>query len=217
MALAVDIELMALMASRICHDLISPIGAIANGIEILAEESGPKGDPEMRAQALDLIGQSAEQAGRRLSFCRIAFGAAGGADAKLDLNEVKRAVSDLLDGGKVRLDWQIGPGSVPRDVAKVLAVLASLTADCLARGGTLSVNATFAGHYRLIVDGEAERRSVNPLLEEALGGTLGLERVDAKLAPAVYAGLLVRAAGGQIKMADSDGHIRLEASLGLGA
>lgn len=199
----VDLELMALMASRICHDLISPVGAIANGIEILAEEAGAGGDADMRAQALELIAQSAETAAKRLTFCRMAFGSAGGANAGLDSNELKRITSELLAGGRVVLDWQIQPALMPRNAGKIVLILVSLAADCLARGGQLQVNAQPQGHgWRIQILAQAERRMVHEHLAAAFSGSLPLEMVDAKLAPAVYAGALARVSGQQIKVVE---------------
>jgi histidine phosphotransferase ChpT len=209
----VELELMALMASRICHDLISPIGAIANGIEILAEEAGADGDADMRAQALDLIAQSAETASRRLTFCRMAFGSAGGASAGLDTGELKRVSTELLAGGRVSLDWQIQPGLMPRNAGKITLILVSLAADCLARGGRLQVNAQAQGTiWRIQIIADAERRTVHENLAAAFSGGLPLDLVDAKLAPAVYAGALARLSGQQIKVVDQAQMTMFEAS-----
>ena len=199
----VELELMALMASRICHDLISPVGAIANGIEILAEEAGADGDADMRAQALDLIAQSAETAARRLTFCRMAFGSAGGARAGLDTSELKRVSVELLTGGRVSLDWQIEPGLMPRNAGKITLILISLAADGLARGGRVQVNAEALGQaWRIQILAHAERRTIHEHLPAAFSGDLPLDLVDAKLAPAVYAGALARLSGQQIKVVE---------------
>jgi histidine phosphotransferase ChpT len=207
-----ELELIALMASRICHDLISPVGAIANGIEILAEENGPDGDAQMRVQALDLIAQSAEQASRRLTYCRMAYGAAGGASAKIDLNEARKVASDFLAGGKVTLDWRLAPGAAPRNVAKLALILVALGADCLARGGVLTVDGRPQGSdFALSVRAGAERISLNPGLSAALAGSMTLDQVDAKLAPAVYAGGLARGVNGFVQLFEEAGAIRMDA------
>jgi hypothetical protein len=99
-----ELEFAALLVSRVCHDLVSPVGAVVNGLEVLEDER----DATMRADALKLVTSSAEQATARLQFARIAFGAAGSAGAELDLNEVGRTVQGLVRGGKVKVDWQAG-------------------------------------------------------------------------------------------------------------
>jgi histidine phosphotransferase ChpT len=83
-----ELEFAALLVSRVCHDLVSPVGAVVNGLEVLEDER----DAAMRADALKLVVSSAEQATARLQFARIAFGAAGSAGAELDLNEVGRSI-----------------------------------------------------------------------------------------------------------------------------
>src|SRR5215469_9964371 len=96
-----DIDIAALLVSRLCHDLVSPVGAVVNGLEVLEDEN----DAAMRADALRLVAASAEQASARLQFARLAFGAAGSAGAELDLAEVGRIVSGLLNGGRIELVW----------------------------------------------------------------------------------------------------------------
>src|ERR1700749_2542971 len=91
-----ELDFAALLVSRVCHDLVSPVGAVVNGLEVLEEER----DAAMRADALKLVTSSAALAAARLQFARIAFGAAGSAGAELDLNEVGRTVCGLLEGSK---------------------------------------------------------------------------------------------------------------------
>lgn len=130
-----DLEFAALLVSRVCHDLVSPVGAVMNGLEVLEDER----DPAMRVDALKLVESSAAQAAARLQFARLAFGAAGSAGAELDLNEVGRVVGALLRGGKVELVWQAGSLNWPKDWAKLMANAALLAADSLPRGGQVLV------------------------------------------------------------------------------
>ena len=132
-----DLEFAALLVSRVCHDLVSPVGAVVNGLEVLEEER----DTTLRAEALKLVASSASLAAARLQFARIAFGAAGSAGAELDLNEVGRMVSGFLSGGKIQLAWGVPPVNWPKDWAKLLMNCALLAADALPRGGKVSVNA----------------------------------------------------------------------------
>jgi histidine phosphotransferase ChpT len=130
-----DLEFAALLVSRLCHDLVSPIGAVVNGLEVLEDET----DPLMRADALRLIATSAEQAAARLQFARIAFGAAGSAGAELDLSEVGRIMLTLFKVGKVELIWQAQAANWPKDWAKLLMNAVLAAADCLPRGGRVTV------------------------------------------------------------------------------
>jgi histidine phosphotransferase ChpT len=155
-----DLEFAALLVSRVCHDLVSPVGAVINGLEILEDER----DATMRADALKLVTSSAEQAAARLQFARIAFGAAGSTGAQLDLNEVGRMVRGLLKGGKVEIDWQAASLNWPKDWAKLLMNATLLAADGLPRGGKVRVETTGdanAPGFRVHAAGQGAR-----LLEE---------------------------------------------------
>jgi histidine phosphotransferase ChpT len=155
-----DLEFAALLVSRVCHDLVSPVGAVINGLEILEDER----DATMRADAFKLVTSSAEQAAARLQFARIAFGAAGSTGAQLDLNEVGRMVRGLLKGGKVEIDWQAASLNWPKDWAKLLMNATLLAADGLPRGGKVRVETTGdanAPGFRVHAAGQGAR-----LLEE---------------------------------------------------
>jgi histidine phosphotransferase ChpT len=130
-----ELEFAALLVSRVCHDLVSPVGAVVNGLEVLEDER----DANMRADALKLVTSSAEQATARLQFARIAFGAAGSAGAELDLNEIGRTVQGLVRGGKVEVDWQAASLNWPKDWAKLLMNATLLASDSLPRGGHIKV------------------------------------------------------------------------------
>src|SRR6201985_1884422 len=111
-----EIEFAALLVSRVCHDLVGPLGAVVNGMEVLEDER----DADMRADAIRLVTSSAEQALARIQFMRIAFGAAGSAGAELDLAEIGRLVTGLLAGGKVVLEWKGAHAYWAKDWAQLL-------------------------------------------------------------------------------------------------
>src|SRR6201991_5296934 len=126
-----EIEFAALLVSRVCHDLVGPLGAVVNGMEVLEDER----DPAMRADAIKLVTMSADQALARIQFMRIAFGAAGSAGAELDLGEIGRLVTGLFAGSKIKLEWNVANVHWPKDWAKLLMNATLLAADCLPRGG----------------------------------------------------------------------------------
>lgn len=132
-----DIEFAALMVSRVCHDLVGPLGAVVNGMEVLEDER----DPAMRADAIKLVTMSADQALARIQFMRIAFGAAGSAGAELDLGEIGRLITGLLEGGKVTLEWNVPRLYWAKDWAKLIMNATLMAADCLPRGGVVTVDA----------------------------------------------------------------------------
>ena len=133
-----EIEFAALLVSRVCHDLVGPLGAVVNGMEVLEDER----DPAMRADAIKLVTMSADQALARIQFMRIAFGAAGSSGAELDLGEIGRLTSGLLQGGKVQLAWNVPRLYWPKDWAKLLMNATLLAADCLPRGGVVTVDSS---------------------------------------------------------------------------
>ncbi len=134
-----ELDLAALLSSRICHDVISPVGAIANGLEVLDEEN----DEKVRAYALDLIRKSTDQASAKLQFARLAFGAGGSAGAELALASVDEIVGGILDPAKHRLNWRADRENLRKDQVKLLLNLIAIAVTTLPRGGTIT--ATIAG------------------------------------------------------------------------
>ncbi|MDF2764713.1 MAG: hypothetical protein K0S81_1707, partial [Rhodospirillales bacterium] len=133
-AVTVDLRVCELLSSRLCHDLISPIGAVTNGIELIEEEGG-----RLAADALDLAGRSARQASRLLQFYRIAFGL-GASFSGSRLAEVRDLAEGYLSGSRHRLDW---PGHaeqpLPAGIGKLILNMVLLASDCLPRGGRIGV------------------------------------------------------------------------------
>jgi histidine phosphotransferase ChpT len=160
-----DLDFAALLVSRVCHDLVSPVGAVVNGLEVLEDET----DLAMRADALKLVAASAEQAAARLQFARIAFGAAGSAGAELDLSEVGRIMAGLLKGGKVELFWQAHAANWPKDWAKLLMNAVLSAADCLPRGGRVTVE-TSEGKAGFRVTATGVTIKLSPETERVLQG-----------------------------------------------
>jgi histidine phosphotransferase ChpT len=151
-----EIEFSALMVSRVCHDLVGPLGAVVNGLEVLEDER----DAAMRDDAIRLVATSANQALARIQFMRIAFGAAGSAGAELDLGEVGRLVQGLLEGGRVKLEWNVPGAYWAKDWAKLLMNTSLLGADCLPRGGLVKVEAEAgAPRFRVHASGTVARMS----------------------------------------------------------
>ncbi|HEY4115346.1 MAG TPA: histidine phosphotransferase family protein [Rhizomicrobium sp.] len=191
-----EMDFAALLVSRVCHDLVSPLGAVMNGLEILEDER----DPSMRADALKLVMSSAENAAARLKFARLAYGAAGSAGAELDLNEVGRIVGGLLQGGKVELDWRAAVLNWPKDWAKLLMNATLLAADSLPRGGTVAVETSgdpSAPGFKVRAAGQGARllEEVEKAVRGEPNGPLDGRTIQAylthKLARALNAGLTV--------------------------
>jgi histidine phosphotransferase ChpT len=201
-----DLDFAALLVSRVCHDLVSPVGAVVNGLEVLEDET----DAGMRADALRLVAASADQAAARLQFARIAFGAAGSAGAELDLAEVGRIMAGLLKGGKVELVWQAEAVNWPKDWAKLLMNVVVCAADCLPRGGRITVSSAGsmpAPNFRVVASGAIARLSAesqHALLGEpsvTLDGRSIQPYLTHQLAKSLNAGLTVIPAEGEVRFA----------------
>lgn len=130
------LELAALLCSRVCHDLISPVGAIVNGLEVL--DDNPK--PEDRDFALDLIRKSARTASARLQFCRLAFGAAGSSGAQIDLGDALNMAKGHIEDGKSTIAWNLPRLLLPKNRVKLLLNMLVIAQQTIPRGGTLTVD-----------------------------------------------------------------------------
>ncbi len=130
-----DLELAALISSKICHDVIGPVGAIYNGLEILDEDD----DEEAKNYALDVIRNVTEQASARLQFARFAFGAAGSAGAMIDLGTAEQISRGFIGKGKHNLIWRTVPGHMGKDKVKLLLNLVASAVTALPRGGDIEV------------------------------------------------------------------------------
>src|SRR3989454_12441806 len=135
------LELAALLCSRVCHDLISPVGAIVNGLEVL--DDNPK--PEDRDFALDLIKKSAKTASARLQFCRIAFGAAGSAGAQVDTGDAEAMARGFMEDEKTKLTWNVPRALLPKNRVKLLLNMLIIATQTIPRGGSLTVEAVGQG------------------------------------------------------------------------
>jgi len=129
------LDLAALLCSRVCHDLISPVGAIVNGLEVLDEDK----DEETKVFALDLIKKSAQQASAKLQFCRLAFGAAGSAGAQIDLGDAEKVARGLLGDDKTTIVWNLPRELLPKNRVKLLLNMLLIAVTTIPRGGTITV------------------------------------------------------------------------------
>ncbi len=186
------LDLAALLCSRVCHDLINPIGAIVNGLEVLEEEK----DEGTRSFALDLIKKSASAASAKLQFCRIAFGAAGSAGAQIDLGDAEKIARGFLEDDKTRLAWNLPRALLPKNRVKLLLNLLLIAGQTIPRGGQLTVDPVDSGGtmgFKVIAIGANAK--IQPAAASLLAGKIGGEALDAHRIQPFYAGLLARDCG----------------------
>ena len=186
------LDLAALLCSRVCHDLISPVGAIINGLEVLEEDK----DEETKTFALDLIKKSAYQASAKLQFCRLAFGAAGSAGAQIDLGDAERVARGLFEDNKTTLAWNLPRQLLAKNRVKLLLNMLMIAAGTISRGGTLTVDPAVAGEeasgFQVTANGLNARLS--PATAELLAGSPA-QAVDAHAVQPLYTGILARDCG----------------------
>jgi histidine phosphotransferase ChpT len=193
------LDLASLLCSRLCHDLMSPVGALNNGLELLADST----DPDMRDKCLALLEDSARATANKLKFFRLAFGAGGGFGDEIDTGEARTALEGLFGSdGKIELGWMVGDEKLPKGAIRLLLNLALLAGDALVRGGRLAVGAERGdGGIELAVRAEGPRILLDPVLRETLE-TGGRGMIEPRAAGAWLAHSLAAEGAASIRLSD---------------
>jgi len=185
------LDLAALLCSRVCHDVISPVGAIVNGLEVLEDEK----DESMRGFAQDLIKKSAKQASARLQFARLAFGAAGSAGASIDTGDAENVARGFLQDDRTTLTWTAPRVLLPKNQVKLLLNLLLIAQTAVPRGGVIAVTLMVAGEQGTF---KVAAKGLNARIPHAVPALLRGEpesgAVDAHAIQPFYTGLIARAA-----------------------
>lgn len=196
-----DMRLAALLCTRLCHDVVGPIGAINNGLELLAETSGGGMDDEV----VDLIQHSAGESARRLKFFRAAFGLSRGSSGVAGVDDAKKLVEGLFEGGKVELDWFEGPLPVePASGESLPQLLLNLTlcaSECLPRGGRVAVrfvDQDGALAMRVVASGVSIK--VTDEVRHGLSGRGDIDDLDPRSVQPYFAGRLAEAMGASLNL-----------------
>lgn len=194
------VDFASLLCSRLCHDLLSPVGALNNGLELLADET----DPAMRQRCMDLLAESARTSANKLKFFRLAFGAGGGFGEMIDPRDARAAIEGLLaDNKRTTLNWLVEAEALPKTAIKVLLNLAMIAADALVRGGTLDVGGEMSGGtVEIAVKIEGPRLILDPELRRMLTEGPGEGEVTPRAAAAYLIHTLVADARGVIQVSD---------------
>jgi histidine phosphotransferase ChpT len=187
-----SLDLAALLCSRVCHDLISPVGAIVNGLEVMEDDN----DQETKAFAMDLIKKSVRQASAKLQFCRIAFGAAGSAGAQIDLGDAEKVARGFLEDDKTSIAWNLPRLLMAKNRVKLLLNMLLIAGQSIPRGGKLVVDPVGDGEnmgFRISATGGYAK--VPQAVPELLAGGSHNGSVDAHAVQPYYTGLLARDCG----------------------
>jgi len=201
------VDLASLLCSRLCHDLMSPVGALNNGIELLADET----DPDMREKCLELLADSARASANKLKFFRLAFGAGGGFADAIDTTEARAALEGVFGPErKIELGWLVNDDKLAKGAVKLLLNVALLAGDALVRGGRLDVGAEHNGQdLELVIRGEGPRILLDPQLRETLAKGNSGGTVEPRAAGAWLSHSLVAEANGTIRLSDPSDDVLL--------
>ena len=194
------VDLASLLCSRLCHDLMSPVGALNNGIELLADEQDPG-----NARALPRAARRKRPGdANKLKFFRLAFGAGGGFGDEIDTREAQAALEGLFGADRrIELGWMVAGDKLPKGAVKLLLNLAMLAGDALVRGGRLDVGAEQRdGALELVIRAEGPRILLDPKLRETLAKGQSGGAVEPRAAGAWLAHSLAAEAGGTIQLVD---------------
>ncbi|HEY5965761.1 MAG TPA: histidine phosphotransferase family protein [Xanthobacteraceae bacterium] len=192
------LDLAALLCSRVCHDLISPVGAIMNGLEVMEEGK----DEETSQFAMDLIKKSAKTASAKLQFCRLAFGAAGSAGAQIDTGDAEKVARGLIEDERFKVAWNLPRVLLAKNRVKLLLNMLLLAAQAIPRGGQVVVDPVGEGDatgFRITVTGTNAK--VPQAIPGLLSATPGEHAIDAHAIQPFYTGMLAKNCGLTVSMA----------------
>ena len=206
------VDFASLLCSRLCHDLLSPVGALNNGLELLADET----DPAMRARCMDLLSESARVSANKLKFFRLAFGAAGGFGERVDTREAQAAIEGLLgDNKRLTLDWVVERADLTKSAIKVLLNLSMIAGDALLRGGRLTIGAEDSdGLTEIVLRAAGPRVVLDPVLRATLVDGAADDAVTPRAAAAYMVHAIASEAGGSVVVSEGeDGSLLFGATL----
>lgn len=193
-----ELKIASLLCSRLCHDLVSPIGALNNGVEVLEEETSAS----VRKEAIALLSESARAAIGKLLFFRVAFGAATGFGAEISLGEVKQAAEGVFAHSRVKLDWpaeQSTAQNIPKTVAKLCLNLVMLAGEALIRGGTIRPEVEVASDgIRIAVIAKGAGATLHESTVSGLKGGIDAENIEVRTAQPWFAHRIASTAGASL-------------------
>ncbi len=200
----------ALMCSKVCHDLISPVGALANGLEVLEEDD----DEEMKAHAMALINSSAQTASAKLQFARMAYGSAGGLGAQIDIQEAGKVAKNLYEDDRRKVNWDLPAQTADKDLVKLMLNLLHIACEAIPRGGEVEIRMIeVEGAKVLEVKAAGPRARYSDEVREAVEGRLEESELTARSIQPSLTGLLARKVGSGVVPTISEDVVLLSVNL----
>lgn len=188
-------SLAALLSARICHDLISPIGALGTAIEVLDDPA----NIEMHDDAMGLVRLSSKQAGAKLRFLRLAFGAGGSAPGIIGVENLKSLIKDMYEGGKATISWGDSLDGLDKNVARLLLNLVMLAVQSIPRGGDIIITATENnGATTVSLAATGLKSRLDAAVEKTLAGKSPEDGFDGRTIQPFYAGMIARELKGSV-------------------
>ena len=205
------VELASLLCSRLCHDMLSPVGALTNGLELLSDEK----DPEMRQRCFELLDQSARISADKLKFFRLAFGAAGGFGEMIPVNEARALIDALVaSNARISVNWAFASDVMPKPAIKTLLNFGLIGIEALPRGGTIDFAAELRdGTSEIVVRSAGPRIAFDRDIGRALEGSLPEGDLSSRTAPAAMLHQMAQDVGGGLQFALAEDALVLGAVL----
>jgi histidine phosphotransferase ChpT len=192
MTVTVELRVMELLNARLCHELISPVGAINNGVELVAEEDA---DADFQRDAMKLIASSAKTAGHRLNFYRFAYGSGRGSSGK-------DATAGLLEGSKAKLDWSDSASALPLEWQRLAGNMVVIAAEALPRGGTVQIAAGEGGNG-IVVNAGGDSVNLTAELRAALASNADTDALTARTVHGYYTARVAESLDAKLELADA--------------
>ena len=202
-------ELAAFVAAKLCHDFISPSGAIVSGLDLMQDPAAQ----DMRDDALALIEQSARKMVALVHFARVAFGAATTSE-RFTARELEGLIVGMTQGGRASLDWRIADGEFSKPQARALTNLAYLTVGALPMGGVAVIQSrTEDGQLYLEGFAEGARARLKPEAVVGLSGERLTDGLAGQWIQPYWLWLTVNEAGGALHVKVEDAQVALVARM----
>jgi len=204
------VQLAAHLAARMCHDFMSPAGAIVSGLDLLDDPTAQ----DMRDEALTMIAASARKLLALLTFDRVAFGGSSAVE-NFDSRELERLTRDVFSHGRSTLEWSVGPESLPKPAARVVMSLAQIGAGALPIGGVAAITVVAGGDLEISVRATGTRVRLRPEVADGLNGVPLGEGLSGHWVQAFFLRSIIDAEGGSLNVAVDEEAMSVQARLPL--